>query len=128
MECTHAGSKEDIIKLLSGENVAHNLEVTEVIHNCKVEVLECKKCGYVSLGWYRKRDTKVTKPKKNLKPEADWTNKMSIVIDDIPKEKEIKIANAIGNLLQKNGLEFDYGGIAEGSSDRICGIQFDVKK
>lgn len=128
MECTHAENKDEVINLLVDRNVIHKLELKEVINNCKVEVLECKKCGYVSLGWYRKDKTKMTYLKKNTKPGDDWTNRMSIEIDNIPKEKEIKIANAIGNLLLKNGLKFDYGGIADGATDRTCGILFEVKK
>lgn len=57
----------------------------------------------------------------------DCTSKMSIDIDGIPKDKVILIANDIGKILLKHKLEFTYGGIGEGFTDKICGIQFEVK-
>ena len=38
----------------------------------------------------------------------------------------IKIYN-IAQILLKHNLEFTYGGIGEGFTDKICGIQFDVE-
>lgn len=32
-------------------------EVSEVYKNVIVEVLKCKKCGHVSIGWYKTADT-----------------------------------------------------------------------
>jgi len=57
----------------------------------------------------------------------DCTSKMSIDIDRIPKDKSILIANDIGKILLKHNLEFTYGGIGEGFTDKICGIQFEIK-
>lgn len=57
----------------------------------------------------------------------DCTSKMSIDIDGIPKEKCMEIAEIIGNVLRAFRLEFTYGGIGEGLTNKICGIQFDVK-
>jgi len=57
----------------------------------------------------------------------DCTSKMSIDIDNIPKNKSIQIANEIGRILLEKGLTFTYGGIEEGFTDKICGIQFDIK-
>ena len=28
-------------------------ELVEEVHNCTVQILKCKKCGNVSIGWYR---------------------------------------------------------------------------
>lgn len=64
------------------------------------------------------------KEKKDL--IKDCTSKMSIDIDGIPKNKSIEIANDIGRILLKHRLKFTYGGIGEGFSDNICGIQFDI--
>lgn len=57
----------------------------------------------------------------------DCTSKMSIDIDGLPKDKAILIANDIGKILLKHRLKFTYGGIGEGFTDKICGIQFDVE-
>lgn len=57
----------------------------------------------------------------------DFTSKMSIDIDGIPKIKSIQIANEIGIILLKHNLEFTYGGIGEGFTNKISGIQFDIK-
>lgn len=67
----------------------------------------------------------INKEKSNL--IKDCTSEMSIDIDGIPKNKSMQIASEIGRVLLKNGLEFTYGGIGEGFTDKICGIQFDVK-
>lgn len=32
---------------------SHRFELDEVIPNCTVEILKCKVCGEVSIGWYR---------------------------------------------------------------------------
>lgn len=63
--------------------------------------------------------------KKDLIKEC--TSRMSIDIDGIPKEKCIELANTIGTALNVLKLEFTYGGIGEGLTNKICGIQFDVK-
>ncbi|WP_394897615.1 hypothetical protein [Clostridium butyricum] len=57
----------------------------------------------------------------------DCTSTMSIDIDNIPKDLCIEVAELIGSALKAFGLKFEYGGIGEGFSDKICGIQFDVK-
>lgn len=31
----------------------HDYEEIEVIPNCTVQILKCKKCGKLSIGWYR---------------------------------------------------------------------------
>ncbi|CAI3242240.1 conserved hypothetical protein [Clostridium neonatale] len=66
-----------------------------------------------------------SKDKRELMKEC--TNKMSIDIDNIPKDICIELTEVIGNILLRFGLEFEYSGIGEGFSDNICGIQFDVK-
>lgn len=66
-----------------------------------------------------------SKDKKELMKEC--TSKMSIDIDNIPKNLCIEISELIGSALKSFGLEFEYGGIGEGFSDNICGIQFNVK-
>lgn len=53
---------------------------------------------------------------------------MSMDIDGIQKEKCMEIAEVIGNVLRAFKLDFTYGGIGEGVSNRICGIQFDITK
>lgn len=58
----------------------------------------------------------------------DCTSKMSIDIDGIPKEKCFEIAEMIGNILIAYELKFTYGGIGEGFSGRVGGIQFDIEK
>ena len=35
----------------------HIFEQKQLLHNVTVEVLECKNCGEVSIGWYRQEDT-----------------------------------------------------------------------
>lgn len=57
----------------------------------------------------------------------DCTSKTSIDIDGIPKDKLILIANDIGKILLEHNFKFTYGGIGEGYTDKICGIQFEVK-
>lgn len=55
------------------------------------------------------------------------TTKMSIDIEDIPKEKVFKIVEKIGSMLLKEGLKFTYGGIGEGITDKICGVNFEIE-
>ncbi|MBZ9635614.1 hypothetical protein [Clostridium sp. FP1] len=56
-----------------------------------------------------------------------WTSKMSIEVTNIPKEKVTSIANEVGEILKREGIKFDYGGIGAGlTGDRICGIDFEV--
>lgn len=57
----------------------------------------------------------------------ECTTKMSIDIEGIPKEKAFKIAEKIGNVLLKEELKFTYGGIGEGLTDNICGINFEIE-
>lgn len=66
-----------------------------------------------------------SKDKKELMKEC--RSKMSIDIDNIPKDICIEISEVIGTVLLRFGLKFEYGGIGEGFSDNICGIQFDIK-
>jgi hypothetical protein len=28
-------------------------ELVEEVHNCTVQILKCKKCGKIDIGWYR---------------------------------------------------------------------------
>lgn len=65
------------------------------------------------------------KEKRELMKEC--TSEMSIEIDNIPKEKCMEISELIGNILMAFELEFIYGGIVEGISNKICGVQFDIK-
>ena len=32
----------------------HDFELIEVVENARVEILKCKTCGKISIGWYRK--------------------------------------------------------------------------
>lgn len=64
------------------------------------------------------------KDKNRFKPLPEFTKYMSIEIEDIPKEKVLIIAEDIGNILMKHKIKFNYGGIGEGSTDKICGISF----
>lgn len=36
---------------------ACSYEVSEVYKNVTVEILKCKKCGNISIGWYKQPDT-----------------------------------------------------------------------
>ena len=66
-----------------------------------------------------------SKEKQELIKEC--TSTMSIDIDNIPNDLCIEIAELIGNVLNGFGLKFEYGGIGEGLSEKICGIQFDIE-
>ena len=35
----------------------HIYEQKQLLHNVTVEILKCKKCGEISIGWYRQDDT-----------------------------------------------------------------------
>lgn len=50
----------DSVKILPDgvhELSPHIYEQTQLLHNVTVEVLKCKKCGEVSIGWYRQDNT-----------------------------------------------------------------------
>lgn len=55
MECEHNGFtiKPDGVHDLS----PHNFKVTQKLRNVTIEILQCKKCGAVSIGWYRQENT-----------------------------------------------------------------------
>lgn len=36
---------------------SHSFELEQRLANCTVEILRCKCCGHVSIGWYRQEDT-----------------------------------------------------------------------
>lgn len=54
-ECEHEGItiKPDGIHELS----PHYFKKVQVFKNVTVEILQCKKCGEVSIGWYRQENT-----------------------------------------------------------------------
>ncbi|MGH4125126.1 MAG: hypothetical protein ACREV6_19595 [Clostridium sp.] len=56
----------------------------------------------------------------------EWTSKMSLEINNIPKENLTNIANKVGELLKREGLKFDYGGVGLNFTEKICGIEFEV--
>ena len=35
----------------------HMFKVKQILHNVTVEILECERCGEISIGWYRQDNT-----------------------------------------------------------------------
>ena len=35
----------------------HMFKVKQILHNVTVEILECERCGAISIGWYRQAST-----------------------------------------------------------------------
>lgn len=57
----------------------------------------------------------------------NWTNLTSINIDNVPKELVIEISKEIGQMILDKGLQFEYGGIGLGGTDKITGIVFEIE-
>jgi len=49
-ECDYDGWK---VMIGDSELSPHDYEEVEVIHNCTVQILRCKRCGKLSIGWTR---------------------------------------------------------------------------
>lgn len=58
----------------------------------------------------------------------DCTDRTDVEVEGLPKDNMLIIATLIGEALTRLGLSFDYGGIADGFTDKIRGISFEVKE
>lgn len=58
----------------------------------------------------------------------ELTSKTSIEIENIPKDKLIRLGEIIGNILVEIGIKFDFGSCADGFSNKICGLVFEVEE
>lgn len=45
------------ITFMGVEIEPHEYEEVEVIHNVCVQILKCRKCGKISIGWYKENDS-----------------------------------------------------------------------
>lgn len=58
----------------------------------------------------------------------EYTDVTDVEVTGLPKDNMLIIATLIGEALTRLGLEFEYGGIGEGFTDKIRGISFEVKE
>lgn len=58
----------------------------------------------------------------------ELTSFTSIEIENIPKDKLITLGEIIGNVLVEVGIKFDWGSCADGLSNKISGLVFEVEE